>query len=381
VNYLDLRGATVAQACDWLLLPLRMTWQPSPQGKSLIAGTCRRLPGQSPWIYDVSLIAWPTKDELSAEADGQKRIDNATQSVKKLVQVVQTLGRTAKLPHVSWFSPGELLVVATADQHAELDRLLSDLTNPESKLGKEAAALRAVTSKRAQLRMPDRKKQEQAETLGRTMAELQRANWGLLSSARKGLVDQESLTELQIAWSNPTLAAMVADGRESLGLLRSAWVVNEAASLLPHSRELNEFATQVRLKTQGLAAKAIATAQDSTKGNLRTIVQAVYAALIYRQDEKLLKECVQAMRGHVQSPELGAIASLMLAILQPKATESESTLINFAGSGVQGPDLVVLLHWACQQAGPKASTAFREHGADWLSAQPLPGEVVVLVNR
>src|SRR5204863_2425062 len=53
ITYLDLRHATVAEALDWLLQPVRLAWQPDAKG--IVAGSDRRR-GSSGWTYDVSAI-------------------------------------------------------------------------------------------------------------------------------------------------------------------------------------------------------------------------------------------------------------------------------------------------------------------------------------
>jgi hypothetical protein len=46
-----------------------------------------------------------------------------------------------------------------------------------------------------------------------------------------------------------------------------------------------------------------------------------------------------------------------------------------------GEDVTVLLALACRRAGGDAWTAFRAQLGELLGQQPLPGSVVVLVNR
>jgi hypothetical protein len=47
----------------------------------------------------------------------------------------------------------------------------------------------------------------------------------------------------------------------------------------------------------------------------------------------------------------------------------------------QGPDAVVLTALACRKAGGEQWNAFRAGSRDLLGGQPLPGEVIALLNR
>src|SRR5690606_6935388 len=57
VAYLDLRGATVADALDWALQPNRLSWWVE-DGIIRIA-SARRQAGAAPWIYDLGRIVLP----------------------------------------------------------------------------------------------------------------------------------------------------------------------------------------------------------------------------------------------------------------------------------------------------------------------------------
>ena len=73
VTYLDLRGAKVAQALDWILQPAKLGWWLSKD--AVVAGSDRRGGTESAWVYDVSLIALPSAEELKAAKDDQQRIE------------------------------------------------------------------------------------------------------------------------------------------------------------------------------------------------------------------------------------------------------------------------------------------------------------------
>ena len=138
------------------------------------------------------------------------------------------------------------------------------------------------TSQRAQARMSDRKKHLQAKAFSEIAQVFQESGWRLLSTALLGRVNQESLTELKIAWSRPELAEMLTNDEAALSLLRSAWVVNEASRLLPEDKEFVELATRSRMQTQRLVAKAVTAFE---KENGKPLVPSAYAILIHRRDE------------------------------------------------------------------------------------------------
>jgi hypothetical protein len=52
-----------------------------------------------------------------------------------------------------------------------------------------------------------------------------------------------------------------------------------------------------------------------------------------------------------------------------------------AEAGVVGEDVMVLVAMACHRAGGDTWAAFRAQMRDLLGDQPLPGSVVVLINR
>ncbi|HEV3343701.1 MAG TPA: VIT domain-containing protein, partial [Pirellulales bacterium] len=69
VPFLDLRGATTAEALDWLLLPERMEWW--LDADTIVAGTARRREGTSSWVYDVAAMVLPAEAELAGDEAAQ----------------------------------------------------------------------------------------------------------------------------------------------------------------------------------------------------------------------------------------------------------------------------------------------------------------------
>ena len=70
-----------------------------------------------------------------------------------------------------------------------------------------------------------------------------------------------------------------------------------------------------------------------------------------------------------------------MALLAPAGEADGKALSALARKGVRGGDMVVLTGLACRRAGGEAWNTFRAEAKDLLGRQPLPGSVVVLVNR
>ena len=103
VTYLDLRGASVADALEWTLQPLRLTWELS-DGK-VVAGSARRLPGMSAWVYDVSRIALPTAEQLKEAGDWSKIAEAVRGAADEFLRVVNGTLDPGGKDSSFWFAP------------------------------------------------------------------------------------------------------------------------------------------------------------------------------------------------------------------------------------------------------------------------------------
>ena len=82
--------------------------------------------------------------------------------------------------------------------------------------------------------------------------------------------------------------------------------------------------------------------------------------------------------GEAPVANLRALARLLVG----KPLESDRvTLADSLAREAGGADAVVLVALAHRQAGREAWEAFRAQSRDLVGSQPLPGDVVVLVNR
>src|SRR5262249_3932559 len=142
VHFLDLRKATVADALDWLLLPMRLEWW--LDGDPIVCGTARRRPDSSAWIYEVASMALPAGAEL--KADNDQNLTRSKQAAQDFINVVRKqLGADATT--VAWFAPGALLVIGNEAQHELAEQLLASLGDANAKVPADAKELHKLTSK------------------------------------------------------------------------------------------------------------------------------------------------------------------------------------------------------------------------------------------
>ena len=123
-------------------------------------------------------------------------------------------------------------------------------------------------------------------------------------------------------------------------------------------------------------------ALEENAQDLPAVLAAAYAAMTMN-DKNLNAKLLTALRE--EAPESGPTGAALVAA---RNLLCDSTQINadrlrnvIEAGGVTGEDVTVLLALACHRAGGDAWTVFRAHMRDLLGEQPLPGSVVVLVNR
>jgi hypothetical protein len=375
ISYLDLRHATVAEALDWILQPVRLTWQLG--GQRIVAGGDRRR-GESGWTYDVAATALPLDadlkklgDDAKVAAGAQKAADDFLAALRGAVKADETA--------LVWFAPGQLLLFGTPEQHAALSAHIATLEQGPGMPAAPVAKLSEATRPRFAARKGRIAKAEAAERkLGVALAHDQ-FSWQLLSAAAAGKLDLEALTELQIAWQAPQTTELLAGPTRPLAL-RSLWTICEAARALPAERELAALATSAREKSQAAIAAAL-TEAGTNKGNQSILASGIYAALANPADgayrTKLLT-LLSAQENDEATKDLRLLGRVLLGEMNGADRKSLGELLT---AGVGGADPVALIAFACRKAGGATWDQFRAQSRELLGEQPLPGEVVVLINR
>lgn len=378
VTFLDLRGATAAQALDWLLQPARLGWW-LDQG-TVRAASDRRRAGQSAWVYDVTALALPPAEELRKLNDAQKAMAAVQQAADEFLTAVRKHLQLSGDTDAAWFAPGQLLVIGTADQQAAASRLLATLADPHAKPAGELVKLHAVTSVRAATQQAALAKQRAAQRQEAVAAVHDQYGWQLLAAAADGRLDLEALTELQIAWQRSETGELLASPLPGLAL-RSLWIVREAARALPQESELQQLAQAAAGKSQA-AVRAMLAALAKNAEDPNAYFGTLYATLALPDDGQLRAQAAALLTkaGNPQSP-LASVRAVAAALLSQPAPIAPATLEQWLRGGLGHEDLAVLTALACCRAGGDSWQIFRAEAQDLLAQLPLPGHVVVLVNR
>jgi hypothetical protein len=328
VNYLDLRRATVAQALDWLLAPVHLTWRVS--GKDAITvGTTRRLPGVSVWTYNVANLLTLTKAELGDKGQAQK----PERAMKEFAEAMaEVIGKDA----VTLVSPSRLVVYGDKDKHALTESCLQFLSTGTCK-GEPAKVLQALIQKsvpRCAAYATNQKQRMEKLAQRRLAAALDRYSWQLLAAKARGESDDEAMAELEAAWASPHLASVP----DAL-VFRSAWATN---SLKPGDRW--------------------ATLKPETNR-----VAAIYAALALPEATGLKKSLAKDW--------------LAATLFSPTAESDAAFLKVISAHAITDNDLVALAHVAAQRRGGEVWKLWREELPVTTGQQSLNGHVVVFVNQ
>jgi hypothetical protein len=385
VDFLDLRGATTAQALDWLLLPARLTWQlaagdtPAPTAAGgLVVASQRRLDGESAWVYDVSVIAIPDGENPN---DQQQAIELAKKEAEQFLSVVRERLKPGERQTIQWYAPGQLLVVGDRSMHSAAGRLLAELADSSMNWAGAAGELQRRTSKRAADRKAAVEKRDENTRRAATAIRHEVFGWQLLAEAMVGQLDLEALTQLQIAWKNPATAAMLAGDQAAIPL-RSLWVLSETErALLSDSPELAELIRSARTQSAPAIAEALATLEQRPD-DAAAFARVTFAALANRRDSAIVSKARPLLEKQREAgTPLAAVAALAKALLAPQSEIDRSSLVALVENGIAGDDAMVLTALACHRAGEDTWSVFRSESAQLLGRQPLSGHVVVLVNR
>jgi len=241
VTYLDLRGATVAEALNWLLEPYHLTWRPNKRGKVITVGTPRRLPGVSPWVYDVAKILFPLSTELGEAREARAEVTGRLikKGVGGLLPVVRSMLDSedqfgVEPGSATLMDLSQLMVLGTPEEHQKVLSLLDGLVRPGTdlaavlpeKLGTEERGglkwLQQVAPTRSAAYAIARKCAVRRAAQRRAISTLTRYAWRLPTAALAGEEDEEALLHCGAAWGDVTLSE-IENARDLLALTCSAY--------------------------------------------------------------------------------------------------------------------------------------------------------------
>jgi hypothetical protein len=376
VIYLDCRRATVAQALDWILHPVRMTWR--VDGGVVTAATCRRLTGESPWVYDVAVLAVPEKKELADVKDYPAQVAAVRNALDDFLAAARKrVGAGDEA--VVWYAPGELLVFGDAKTHALAAQFLAELADPNAKPAADSAELHKLASARAESRKEAEAKRLAAIEKMRVLGALRTGSWRILAGAACGEVDREALTVLQAAWRRPETAEFLAADASAPLALRSLWAITEASKAMPDEAELAALAAKARAESAEAARAALATLKKKPDDQA-AFLGTLYAVLAMPDDKAFAAEARPLLTSGDEKSPLAPVRKVVDTLMSEPADADREALADIIREGLAGEDMVTLTALAARRAGGDAWTAFRAESTEILGRQPLPGSVVVLVN-
>ena len=375
ISYLDLRHATVAQALDWILQPDRLTWW--ADGQTIIAGSERRREGQSGWVYDVSAIALPLAADFANITDTPKAQAEALRVADEFLAGIRTALKADEVS-VLWYGPGQLLVFGDAKLQAAAGDFITSLREGKSHPRTISPELFQVIQKRSAARKAELAKAQTARRSFAVAAAHDQFSWQLAAAALSGKLDLEALTELAIAWKSPQTAELLAGSGRSL-LLRSLWSIGAASQALPAEKELAALADACRQQAQPAVAAASA---DATKEptDMASLVAVLFAAAANPSDPAVQSAGVLVAVRASDDEVAADLRTIGRMLIGPASDGDRAALAALLDRGIHGADQVALAALACQHSGSQLWQEFRAHARDLLGSQPLPGELIVLVN-
>lgn len=390
VHYLDLRNATVAQALDWLLAPRVLCWQ--VKDRAILVASTRRLPGIIAWTYDASdLLIAPTKENAPA-------VDDTSSKLLHLIHLMLgQQGDDALTPDSSaWVAPGCLLVYGNAKTQEKVAALLQALSSTKESLTgllpaanlAEGEALQQVTSARWTARADTRKTHTAAVLKAQTMEALTQYSWALYASALRGQIDNEALTELEIAWNGPTMQAIL-KGPNGWLALRSAWLISEAAKAPARTTPmlvLSTFSSQLVYTRLVVVENALA----AKKVLASDYFAALYAALCVQNTQQLPgdglqpavpKNLLALLTAPQKDTDIPVAHALAAALLTPSPGSDAEVVKYIRAQQIAGDDQLLLTAILAKQRNGEVRKAFAEEMQDMLGKQQLDGNVLVAINR
>ena len=385
VTYLDLRHATMIQALDWLLAPYHLTWQ-MKGADTITVGVSRRLPAPSAWGYAVADFAMPSEEEIdnfTSEADLENTLTNFLEGVRVVTEQKYESG--LKPGSAVLIDLSRLLVYGEPHAHATVKAFLEALRDDQLDIVKVAGrdlsseeratlkALQKLTVKRWKSRTEAREDAAAKVVRGYVERSLGDAPWQLLAEAVRGSVNLEALTTLQAAWDNLQI-------KEAAPLLvtRAAWCIGMAAQAVPNDVELATLADKAVSTVK--AMKVLKPKNDDVPASIASL----YAALLLGDRGASRSQVDDIVKLLMLIPENSPHWTTRL-IAQgwfSPSTETDASLMKaIYARRIQGDDSVILACLVANSRGGQLRQTFREEMPSLVRAQPLNGNVVVLVNR
>ncbi len=402
VTYLDLRGATVAQALDWLLTPGHLTWTIGKKG-TITVGTTRRLPGNAAWVYVVGDLAMPSRKELG-DKTGTDSVQTALKQFLNAIRIIINQEGESRVHPGSavLIDPAHLLVYGNKEVHARVAAFLNVLTDPKEKMRtitglnlsqKELRLLRKLqkdTSARWTARAGARKRRTATSHQRRVVTVLDIFSWQLLASTHRGQVDLEALTELQIAWSSPNITKVV-EGANGWIAIRSAWIISESARIHSKHGELGSLAQKVLAVIQKHFESTTKVLKEGAE-DLDRYLSLLYSVLSLENGKALdshfggsvtvnLADAKRLLIRQTRNSRLDTMRTLTAALIAPSLQTDGALLRAISTNQIQGDDLVVLTGLAAWHRGGRVWRTFREEIPYIVGSQPLNGHVILIINR
>jgi len=386
VTWVDLRGATAAQAFDWLCGPAHIDW--SVDGGKVRATVASLGRVEAPWTYDVSAVAMPLEEEFKDLKGDWKRIRRRSRELASgfMAEIRKTAG-TGVAEDCFWLNPGQIVVFGDWRVHARVRRCLEELAagrGEHGELGKKA--LNRYGKRRDYM-----EKSRAARRNGEVYGALQWSSWQLVAGAAGGETNLEALTRLEVAWRHPFAARLAAKDRP-LTAMRSAWTITESALALPKDKALAELARRV-LDKVGTQAAASVAALEKAPNDKQACLAALYGYLALRNGEALghlPAERLAGLRGGLkkylandpgkQDP-LRRLRTIGKILVQGLGKSDGKEITSLFDAGVRSDDLNALGALAARKAGGDTWRAFRASARDNFAGNGVSGAVVLIANR
>jgi Ca-activated chloride channel family protein len=329
VAYLDLRGATVAQALTWLTAPLGLDWRADRD--SVVVTSSRRLPTRSVWVYEASGL-------VAGDADEMRKTEERLRGAVRADVVI--------------LDPEHVLVDGDAAAHA-----------------RAAAALGGGASE------SERREGARPADLARAADAMRDSSWALLAASLRGETDDRAVAELLEAWRTPGLV----EGMSALSLTlpaRTAWTIARARAALPADEALRALAGEAF----GVLEQALRK-RSSDAAKAETFAAQVFLALLRNEPDRPadlvpLLPSADAVRARPAPAGLAAVAASLLG------GGSAATVLSALEEGsIRGDDWTVLAALGLRQEGGDTWRRFRASKADLLAGAAVSGAALRVINR
>ncbi len=385
VTWMDLRGATAAQAFDWLCAPAHIDWSVRKGKVRATVASLSRV--EAPWVYDVSAVALPLEDEFKdLKGDWKKIGQRSKELAAQFLGEIRKVAGTRLPEDCFWMNPGQIVVFGDARVHERVRRCISELSSGKGKHG----GLGEKALNRYGKRKDYIEKSRAARQKGEVYGALQWSSWQLLAAAAAGEVDLEALTRLKVAWRHP-FATRIAEGKRPLIAMRSAWAIAESALAMPGEKALADLAETVIGKMGGQVEAAIA-ALEKAPGDAPSYLSALYGYLALRNGEALgrvpaarLEKLDAGVKKHLTGkPGKGDLRSLRLVgktLIAGLAEADGKEIVTLIEAGMHGDDQNALAALAARKAGGSVWLTFRAAARQHFASKGVSGAVVLIANR